>query len=184
MVRVIAAVLVVAAMVGWPGNGSARQDDPRLDELFARLRTTADAFEADRIESEIWDIWTASGDETLDALMLRGIRAMGQGDYDIALVAFNTIIEAAPDFAEGWNKRATLYWLMGDYEASVADIDKTLALEPRHFGALSGLAMIRMAQDRLEDAAEALKAVIAIHPHAGDAVRQLERIERIIGTET
>ena len=184
MVRVIALILMVAPMVAWSGNGAARQDDPRLDALFERLRLTADGYEANLIEREIWDIWTASGAEALDQLMERGIRAMGQGDHEVALVAFNAIIEAAPDFAEGWNKRATLYWLMGDFEASVADIERTLALEPRHFGALSGLAMIRMAQQRLADAAKALKAVIAIHPHAGDAARQLERIEQIIGTET
>jgi len=184
MARLRAVVLMVAAMATWSGNGEARQDDPRLDALFERLRLTADDYEANLIEREIWDIWTASGDESLDQVMERGIRAMSQGEHEVALAAFNSIVEAAPDFAEGWNKRATLYWLMGDNEASVADIDRTLALEPRHFGALSGLAMIRMAQDRLADAAKALKAVIAIHPHAGDAARQLERIERIIGTET
>jgi len=183
MARLLAALLMVAAMA-WSGNGAARQDDPRLDALFERLRLTADGYEANLIEREIWDIWTASGDESLDQVMERGIRAMSQGEHEVALVAFNAIIEAAPDFAEGWNKRATLYWLMGDFEASVADIERTLALEPRHFGALSGLAMIRMAQQRLADAAKALKAVIAIHPHAGDAARQLERIEQIIGTET
>jgi Flp pilus assembly protein TadD len=178
------AALVVAMALSWGQPGWARQDDPRLDALFARLQVTSDEIEAIRVEQKIWEIWTTSGDESLDLVMMRGIRAMSERDYAVALVAFNTIVEAAPDFAEGWNKRATLYWLMGDYDASVADIDRTLALEPRHFGALSGLAMIRIAQDRPADAKDALERLVAVNPHAVDARRQLERLERVLGRET
>ena len=159
----------------------ARQDDPRLDDLFKALQSTTSVEFAERIEREIWDIWTTSGDDDLDALMGRGIRAMSTQDYEVALVAFNAIIEQAPDFAEGWNKRATLYWLMGDYDASVADIDETLALEPRHFGALSGLAMIRVSQERPSDALDALDTLLHWHPNSPTAKARAKALEETVG---
>ncbi|MCE2392509.1 MAG: tetratricopeptide repeat protein [Proteobacteria bacterium] len=97
--------------------------------------------------------------------MNRGIEAMGSGNHSEALEAFDSIVRAAPGFAEGWNKRATLYWLLGEHEASVRDIERTLALEPRHFGALSGLAMIRQEQGQVFDALDALERIARIHPH-------------------
>ena len=173
--------MVMAMGLAWGQPGWARQDDPRLDALFATLQATGDERLVSEAEREIWEIWTASGDAALDALMLRGMRAMSSRDYAAALTAFNAVIEAAPDFAEGWNKRATLYWLMGDYDASVADIDVTLALEPRHFGALSGLSMIRIAQDRPADALAALESLLAVHPKAPYARARAKRLEEILG---
>ncbi len=161
--------------------GLARQDDPRLDRLFDALQSTTNVEFAERIEREIWDIWTSSGDEMLDALMQRGIRAMSMKDYTVALVAFDALVEQAPDFAEGWNKRATLYWLMGDYDASVADIDETLALEPRHFEALSGLAMIRSSQQRPSDALDALDKLLYWHPNSPSAKARAKALEEELG---
>ena len=180
------AAIAMAALIGlaWARPGAAGQDDPRLDALFAALQTEAPPSDLPRIERAIWAIWLETGDAALDAIMVRGMRAMGEGDHATALAAFDTLVETLPDFAEGWNKRATLYWLMGDFEASAADVDRTLALEPRHFGALSGLAMIRMAQDRPHDAREALRRMLEVHPHADSARRRLERIERRLGVET
>ena len=172
---------MVAMAVAWAQPGWARQDDPRLDALFATLQGTDNERLAEMAERDIWEIWTAADDEALDTLMMRGMRAMSTRDFAIAMVAFNAVIEAAPDFAEGWNKRATLYWLMGDYAASVADIDVTLALEPRHFGALSGLSMIRIAQDRPAEALAALERVLAVHPKAAYARDRAKRLEEILG---
>ena len=135
-----------------------------LDRLFDRLRN-AGPREAARVEVEIWQRWTRSGDARIDAWMNRGIEAMGSGNHSEALEAFDSIVRAAPGFAEGWNKRATLYWLLGEHEASVHDIERTLALEPRHFGALSGLAMIRQEQGQVFDALDALERIARIHPH-------------------
>ena len=166
------------------GAAEARQDDPRLDPLFARLRAAATVEEAGVAERAIWEIWLQSGDDTIDEMMNRGGYAMAAGDYQVALAAFNAVVEAAPDFAEGWNKRATLYWLMGNYDASVADIDRTLALEPRHFGALSGLAMIRASQNRPAAAIDALEKLLAIHPRSPGVRERLQRLEEKAGVKT
>ena len=184
MVSLIArfAALVLAAAL-WAAPGHARQDDPRLDSLFAALQADSPPADMTAIERAIWTIWLESGDATLDSIMADGIRAMNGGDHATALASFNALVDAAPDFAEGWNKRATLYWLMGDFEASSADVDRTLALEPRHFGALSGLAMIRMAQRRLPEAHDVLRRMLEVHPHAEGARRRLERIGRLLGIE-
>ena len=179
--RILAAAALAAAAAGQPA--AARQDDPRLDALFAALGAEEAPPDLARVEREIWTIWLESGDPGLDAAMAEGIRAMGAGEHAAALAAFDALVEAAPDFAEGWNKRATLYWLMGDFEASAADVDRVLALEPRHFGALSGLAMIRMAQNRLPEAHDALRRLLAVHPHAESARRRFESLGRRLGTE-
>ncbi len=175
--------MVAVMALAWGQPGWSRQDDPRLDQLFVLLAETDDMQQLGQIEQSIWVIWLDSGDPNLNLMLQRGVAAMNAGDYPIALAAFNSVVEAAPDFAEGWNKRATLYWLMGDYQASIDDIDKTLALEPRHFGALSGLAMIRSAQDRYDEAHHALKKMLDVHPRSPGARARLRAIERIIGTE-
>ena len=177
--------ITVLALAGalWSLPAGAGQDDPRLDALFAALQADEPPADMERIERDIWIVWLESGDAGLDAVMAEGVRAMSGGDYATALASFNTLVDALPEFAEGWNKRATLYWLMGDFEASAADVDRTLALEPRHFGALSGLAMIRMAQQRHQEAYDALRRMLAVHPHAKGVRDRLERLRRILGVE-
>ena len=113
--------------------------------------------------------------------MAGGVEAMGGGDYESALVAFNLIIEGAPDFAEGWNKRATFYWLLGDFEKSIEDINRTLALEPRHFGALAGLAMIREAQMRPLDALRAFERALKLYPAMPNASEKIRKLNRQLG---
>ncbi|HUN52310.1 MAG TPA: tetratricopeptide repeat protein, partial [Candidatus Sulfotelmatobacter sp.] len=133
----------------------ARQGDDRLDGLFERLQAAQNPLEAKLLEEAIWQIWLESGSPTVDLLMANGATAMSAGDYDKAQTMFDAVVQLDPDYAEGWNKRATLYFITGNYQASIADIEKTLALEPRHFGALSGLGQIL---ERLNDPAGALKA--------------------------
>ena len=137
---------------------------PSLDSLFEHLRQATDARGAARAEREIWQRWMESGDPTADAHMLRGLTALGRHDHPAALLAFDALVEAASDFAEGWNKRATVHWLMGNHAESVRDIERTLKLEPRHFGALSGLAMIHEANGQSFEALDALERLAKIHP--------------------
>jgi tetratricopeptide (TPR) repeat protein len=158
-------------------GAEARQDDPRLDGLFARLKAAGSALEAEPVEREIWAVWVEAGDAGGDALMARGSEALARRDHLEARDAFDELVRRAPDFAEGWNKRATLHFVAGDYRASVEDIRRTLALEPRHFGALSGLGLIYLAVDRPEAAARSFEAALAIHPHLSGARAQVEMLK-------
>lgn len=157
--------LATAATLTFALPGMASQDDPRLDALFGKLKSTNDVAEAQAIEQVIWRVWIVSGDDRIETIMAHGVRAMSFNDHAAALGAFDEIIRLAPGFAEGWNKRATIHYLLGNYDASAADIESTLALEPRHFGALSGLGLVRIAQGDETKALEAFEAALAVHPH-------------------
>jgi len=173
--------LLITMAPNWGKTGWANQNDTRLDSLFSQLQITGSEQKARTIEKFIWKIWRESGDESVDQLMVDGVKAMGGGNYEGALIAFNSIVKGAPNFAEGWNKRATLYWLMGDFEKSVEDINRTLALEPRHFGALSGLAMIRESQERPLDALQAFERALEIYPAMPNAAERIRKLNRQLG---
>lgn len=152
------------------------EDTAKLDGLFDRLKT-ADAGEAGRIESEIWIEWSKSGSPALDLLLQRGRDAMALGDLGQAIEHFTAIIDQDPSFAEGWNARATAFYQAGDFGPSVADIAQVLQLNPRHFGALSGLGMILEETDRPERALEVYRAALAIHPQMEGVIQAVERLE-------
>ncbi|HEX3500328.1 MAG TPA: tetratricopeptide repeat protein [Stellaceae bacterium] len=157
------ALLLLAALPSGTARGD--QDDRRLPALFARLKTVQSDGEARAIETLVWQIWSVSADDEVNTLMLRGLRAMSEGDLKQALPIFDALVQRSPNFAEGWNKRATVYFLLGDFDSSVSDIERTLQLEPHHFGALSGLGQIYLALDRDEAALKAFEAALAIDPH-------------------
>lgn len=158
------------------------QNDPRLDTLFTELRDAQTKEDAAPVEENIWKIWLLSGSGDVDAYMLRGLQAMGIGDNAAALAAFDQVVAALPDFAEGWNKRATVNYLLGRFDASVIDIQKTLVLEPRHFGALSGLALINLALGREREALKAFEAALRVHPHLPGAETHIRELrEKIRG---
>jgi tetratricopeptide (TPR) repeat protein len=156
------AVCLALVLFAWPL--AADQTDPRLDALFGELKDAEQATVAQQVEREIWNIWTASDDGAVTLLMRDGVAAMARQDYRGAVRKFDQIVDIAPDFAEGWNKRATVRYLMGDYQGSLADIEKTLALEPRHFGALSGRGLVYIELDKPERALESFEAALEIHP--------------------
>ncbi len=156
----------------------AGQDDPRLDPLFARLQKTADPHEAARIQERIWDLWMYSEKEDLNALMKQGTFALGARDFELAMESFNALIELAPNMAEAWNKRATLFYLMENYDASVADVKKTLALEPRHFGAIVGMGLIFDALGQHEAALEAFRRGLEVNPHMPHIRKKSEQLAR------
>lgn len=164
MARLLAAV-VVTVMFVHAGSLDAAQDDPRLDTLFGRLHETEDSKEARRIESLIWSIWLDADDSELNALMRGGTFLMQNGNFSQAAAVFSQIIEAGPGFSEGWNKRATVYYLMGRFDDSIADCIKVLELEPRHFGALSGLGLIHIALDEPESALYWFREALRQNPH-------------------
>jgi tetratricopeptide (TPR) repeat protein len=155
--------------------------DARLRDLFARLAGAASANEASAVERQIWTTWLSTDDAAVAPWIRRGLAAMEAREFETALRAFDRVVELAPDYAEGWNKRATLYWLCGAYEESVADIGRTLSLEPRHFGALSGLAMIREAQGRPFEALEALEKLLHIHPRLPQLRDRIDALSARLG---
>ncbi len=168
--------LCLAVLVSLPLPAVAGQGDARLDDLFALLKATTDEVQAHIIEQVIWRVWIENGTDAVDGPMADGITAMAGGDYARALASFETVVELAPNFAEGWNKRATVHFLMGNYDASVVDIERTLNLEPRHFGALSGLGLIYLDIGNDGAALKAFEGALAIHPHmpgARERVRTL-----------
>jgi tetratricopeptide (TPR) repeat protein len=138
-----------AEAVSWIANRGAMDDAPLLHQ---RLRDES-LFVRGFAEQGLWLLWSRSGDAGIDQLMARGTDEMQAGRHAEAIRIFSSVIKAKPDFTEGWNRRATVHFLAGDYRRSIADCDEVLARNPRHFGALSGLGEIHL---RLEDPAQAL----------------------------
>lgn len=148
----------------------------RLDELFAQL-LTADEAESQQIETDIWLEWSKSGSPAMDMLLQRGRDALNQGQPELAIQHLTALIDHDPDFAEGWNARATAYYQSGDLGPSIADIGRVLTLNPKHFGALSGLGSIFEELEKPKEALEVYRAALAIHPHAPGVQEAIDRIE-------
>jgi tetratricopeptide (TPR) repeat protein len=182
----IAATILATLLLARPGElAIADQDDPRLDGLFERLQTTSNPAEARAVEQRIWRVWLEADDAGLNRLMQQGILAMQDRRYATALQAFDRMVEQAPEFAEGWNKRATVHFLMGDWQASVRDIQQTLALEPRHFGALFGLGLIYDALEQPEAALRSFEATLALNPHSESTRQRIKELrEQVRGSPT
>jgi len=163
------------------GGAVADQRDPRLEVLFDQLKQ-APAVEAARlVEASIWMIWGQSDDGAVRILLDQGVAAMGRNDLRGALGKFEQIVAIAPDFAEGWNKRATVYYLLGNYQKSLDDIAKTLELEPRHFGALSGRGLVysQMGEENL--ALDSFEAALDVYPLAPGALQNAEALRQRLG---
>lgn len=151
-----------------PAFADPYTDNAALDELFAQLRIASSETEADEISQQIWSYWFAPNDADLDRRMQAASRALAVGDVTSALVVLDAIVEQFPDYAEGWNQRATVHYMVGNLEASLADIDKVLAIEPRHYGALSGRVLIYLKQDKHAEALRDMMAALAIHPYLSE----------------
>ena len=148
-----------------------------LDELFSNLKAAKTGTEARVTELKIWDAWIRSGDDEVDKLTSLAIAAMQAQKYQDALAVLDVVVAKKPDFAEGWNKRATVLYVVGDLDRSMADIEKVLALEPRHFGAISGIGLIQAAKGNKAAALEAYRKVIEIYPLSQGAIQSIENLE-------
>ena len=126
-----------------------------------------------RAAETLWTMWHRSGKPEIDTMLYEGIVAMQANKHAEAEALFTSIIAVAPDFAEGWNKRATLRYMVGDYEGSVADCVETLARNPNHFGALSGQGLCHMALGQFREAAALFRRALAVHPHLENARQNL-----------
>jgi tetratricopeptide (TPR) repeat protein len=146
-----------------------------LDFLFGALKAAPDEVSAKHVEARIWAIWLQTSSDTVSLLMTRAKAAMEAQNPDVALKLLDAVIKLRPDYVEGWNRRATLYYLRNDYARSLADIEQVLAREPRHFGALAGLGMIM--QDLGDDkrALDAFRKALSVNPH-------LEKVPELVKT--
>ncbi len=160
-----------------------RRPETELDTLFARLRASDGAASARTLIERIWACWMAHDDPDICAWMEQGIEAMEARRFDEAQQAFDAVIERDPAYAEGWNKRATVRYLTGFFAGSVRDIKQALALEPRHFGALSGLGTIYLMIANDQGALDAFEAVLAINPHLEGVRRQVESLRNELGSD-
>ncbi len=166
------------------GHVFADQNAENLDPLFRELAAAEYPITAQQLEREIWRAWLDSGDERVNGKLRSGISAMQSGRLEAAIGHFSEVIDMAPDFAEGWNKRATAYYLNGELAKSMRDIQETLELEPRHFGAISGMGLIFMQQGDERAALDAFEEVLKIHPQAPGAGKHAERLrEKLKGRE-
>lgn len=148
-----------------------------LDQLFERLKDP-ETEDWEVIEADIVLQWSRSGSPAMDLLLKRGRDAMEAGDLDLAIEHLTALVDHAPDFAEGWNSRATALFLDGRVGPAVADIQRTLELNPRHFGALTGFALILEDIGRSKEALEVWKAAQALHPHHPGINQSVIRLER------
>ena len=158
-------------------------DEAEVEALFEGLKTASPEASV-QIESRIYEIWSQSGSPSMDLLLQRGREAMEEGDTNLAVEHFSALIDHAPDFAEGYNARATAFFLRGQYGLSLNDIQETLARNPRHFGAIGGLALILEELGRPEDALAAWREVERIHPNREGLTIAIERLSRQVDGET
>jgi tetratricopeptide (TPR) repeat protein len=182
---IVAVVLALSLLAALPAPAQAPPDAAaraqRLDALFGTLKSTKDEAEADRAVAEIWKLWVESGNPDHDGKLEQASRLMGAGLAAMALPTLDDLVERAPDWAEAWNKRATALYLAGEHDRSLADIERVLALEPRHFGALAGIGLIRIARGEFREALSAYRRALAVNPFLKERLELIPALERKVG---
>ena len=170
-------------------NVNAEEKKNKLDKLFADLKNTKDLSSAQVIENKIWEIWSVHPSDDrrgfrLTELLIQGTRLMNMRELSKAYELFTKVITVESDWAEAWNKRATVLYLMKQYESSLADIEITLVLEPRHFGALSGQALNYIELNLYEKAIESYKAAQKIYPLLDSAKKMIPELQELINDQS
>lgn len=173
----LAASVPASAEPGAAGGPSAARE-AAVEALFERLRGAGSADEARALGRQVMVHLLISGSATVDLLMQRAIEAMEAEEHGLALQLLDSILALKPDFAEAWNKRATINWKLENFGESLADIQRTLDLEPRHFGALIGLGILMREVGEEERALKAFEEALAVHPFLPDAKQAVERLRR------
>jgi tetratricopeptide (TPR) repeat protein len=154
-----------------------RMDD--VPALLARLRDPDEDVRA-IAERAIWVIWSRSGNPQTDAVFLEGLAQMNAGRFQEGIATFSRVIEMAPEFAEGWNKRATLYFLVGDLQRSLQDCDEVIKRNPHHFGVLAGYGQIYAQLGDYERALDYFKRALAVNPNLDGVEFQVRLLERVL----
>lgn len=175
MQRISLTIFLIFLMVS---ISQADQNDPKLEILFNDLSQTQSEMKAQPILLEIWSIWSVAIDTKTQEKFDAGNQLMSKRQYNESILMFSDAINLQPTFAEAWNKRATVNYIIGNYEESISDIFSTLELEPRHFGALDGLAQIYMLQNKYFKAAQVYRKILEILPYNKKAIMHLEYLEQ------
>jgi tetratricopeptide (TPR) repeat protein len=175
----------LAALIGLMLGANVLAQSPgsntMLDTLFAKLQSATDPSAIQALEAAIWEQWTMVPDADQRELMMRGMVEMQQRDFQSAVATFTQLIAIAPDLSEAWNKRATVHWLMGNFTGSLADICETVKREPRHFGAYSGLGMIRAEMGENGRAIAAFELARKYNPHIQGIDSEIARLRALGG---
>jgi len=150
-----------------------------VPKLAAALRDD-DALVRKLAERAMWEVWSRSGDASVDRLLASGIEQMGAREGELAVRTFTEVIQRRPDFAEGWNKRATVYYLMGEYQKSLADCDEVMKRNPYHFGALSGYGMIYLQLDQPAKALDYFQRAQKVNPNLESVNETVEMLKTLL----
>jgi tetratricopeptide (TPR) repeat protein len=199
-VALLAAILAVAPAAAQPSRERALADLGRADDVGARRAAVQALAEVGQMgdlpalaralrdsdplvrrftEVAMWQVWSRSGEDAVDRLFATGVEQMNQRQLDDAISTFSQVIRRKPDFAEGWNKRATVYFMLGDYPKSLTDCDEVMRLNPYHWGALSGYGMIYMQLNQPSRALEYFERALAVNPNLSrveDAIEELKAL--------
>jgi len=202
--RVVAGALVAVALMATAEAGPSRADavaaltasDVEARRMGARALlesgTMADApallralrdpdGQVRRVaEAALWAVWSRSGDDAIDDILEIGVAQMREGQVQASVETFSEIIGRRPDFAEGWNKRATAYYMLGDWRRSAADCDEVLRRNPQHFGALSGYGMIWLQLDEPTRALERFEQAIAVNPNLESVQSTIDALRALL----
>ena len=154
----------------------ADQNDVRLENLFEILSKTKSDIQINEVTSSIWDIWHETNDPKINADFFRGIGLMHNGNLKESIKFFSKVIEKNPNFAEAWNKRATVFYMLGEYDKSMTDINTTLKLEPRHFGAMDGMILIFLQKGKVDQAVKIYDEIIKIFPKSKSTLKAKQKL--------
>ena len=163
---------------GQPLPGTAAERTKLLSNLYAYLATAEDEKQAQPIAQAIERLWLFAGSDTIGVLMDRSARAVAEKNLDLAVRFLDAVVDLAPDYAEGWNRRAYVHYLKNDIERMIGDLRRCLALEPNHYRAMDGLAQVLRETGQKKAALKAYERLIEIHPNAAgaqDAIKELSR---------
>lgn len=177
-------VALIGLMLGANVQAQDAGSGTMLDTLFIKLQSATDPSAIRSLEAAIWEQWVMVPDMSQRALMMRGIAEMQQQELNASIETFTRLIDVAPDLSEAWNKRATAHWLMGNFPASLADICETVKREPRHFGAYSGLGMIRAEMGENARAVAAFELARKWNPHIAGIEGEIERLKALGGDKS
>ncbi len=180
--RRVLQLMALILVCGSAPSGSD-QNNPELDELFRLLHEVTSPAEASVLTRQIWQNWYQSDNREIEALMQRGEISLRRGKLEQAIEIYSRVIDIDPGFAEGWNRRATAYYMMGELQSSTEDVVETLKLEPRHFGALSGQGMIYTQLRKIDLALEYYERALEVNPHMTGVRISIEAIRKYLEKE-